>query len=221
MWWITAAYLEELYPQLAEKPAYHKDSEIHPVKFDKTKHRSFCAELKMLYTIITRAKRYVWIYEDFEPEKLPMLDFWYKRELIEVIDQETKSLDHTVSLQSSSSSEWKERGNNYMEKKLWRAAALCFKKANEELLRKTACARALEKQAVKSKQANISQLRTVADMYIKCYRLEHRKQYGRNAAICLYRAKMYSESIQLFEMIEEVSFKLVRFKWLTLIITIP
>ncbi len=161
----------------------------------------------MLYTIVTRAKRYIWIYEDSLLDKVPMFEYWYKRDLIEIATTEsTRPDEHQahLSLESSSAEVWKKQGDIYTEKKLWQQARKCYQKAGEESLENIAHAHALEERALRAQKTDTSQFREAAAMLIDCCGLVPRKDLVQNAAICLYRAKMYTESIKLFERIQEV-----------------
>ena len=208
MWGITAKYLKDKLPKVAAKIPFNKD--IHPIDFNETYHKSFCAELKMLYTVVTRAKRHIWIYEDFPPEKLPMLEYWYKRDLIRVdsqlLDNNCRGLDVDIesTLHESSTDEWKKQGDIYMERSLWHAAKKCYQKANDQYLVEVAHALVLKKEALTTKSVGIPQFCSVAAQFIKCCELVPRREHLKNCAIFLYHAKMYTESIQLLEKIEEV-----------------
>ncbi len=200
----------------------------------------------MLYTIVTRAKRYIWIYEDSTLDKVPMFEYWYKRDLIEIVTESARPDKHqtpsssstedlieivtesarpdehqtpsllassstepdehqTLSLLASSSIEdWKRQGDIYMEKRLWQQAKKCYQKAGESSLQNIAHAHALEQRALRAKKTDTSQFRAAAAMLIDCCKLVPRKDLVHNAAICLYRAKMHTESIKLFERIQEV-----------------
>ncbi len=175
----------------------------------------------MLYTIVTRAKRYIWIYEDSTLDKVPMFEYWYKRGLIEIVTESAGPDEHqtpsslassstedehqTPSLLASSSTEdWKRQGDIYMEKRLWQQASKCYQKAGESSLQNIAHAHALEERALTARKTDTSQFRKAAAMLIDCCELVPRKDLVHNAAICLYRAKMYAESIKLFERIQEV-----------------
>ncbi len=201
MWRIPASYFSE-HPEVALRDEFETD--VHPIQFDETCHKSFCAELKMLYTIVTRAKRYIWIYEDSPHEKVPMFEYWYKRDLIEIVTELARLDEHQTSLllASSSTEDWKKQGDIYMEKRLWQQAKKCYQKANEQLLQNIAHAHALEERALKSQDT--SQYREAAAMFIHCCKLAPRKELAKRAAFCLYEAKMYTESIQLYEKVQEV-----------------
>ena len=206
MWKLTTSFLQERFPNAAAKESILADT--HPIVFDETHHKSFCTELKMLYTIVTRAKRHIWIYEDSLPKDLPILDYWYKRNLVKVVlkPDDLDKGDDNSSLQVGSlrPEDWKKQGDAFMEKKLWHAARKCYHRANEQSLKNVAYAIALEKKALSTKQADVIQFRSLAARFIINCEASPKKDLVKNAAICLYHAKMYSEAIQLFEFIEEV-----------------
>ncbi len=201
MWRISAQYLADHPDKVILEEA---NSDIHPLGYNKRRHRSFCAELKILYTMVTRAKRHIWIYEDSPLEKLPMIKYWQRRNLITLVSRDDSELPKQIQLERSSTEEWKKQGDIYMEKKLWHAARKCYQKAQEAPLEHIAYARALEQRALRTKQTDVAQFRYVAALFLRCSLLAPQKEHVKNAAICLYRAKMYLESSKLFEMIQEV-----------------
>lgn len=168
---------------------------VHPVQFNSTYHKSLCSELKMLYTVVTRAKRHIWIYEDKQPNDLPMLEYWYRRDLVEVMTEPSDSKDFP--LQNSSLQDWKQQGDIYMEKKLWRFARKCYKKAQEGNLERYAYAHTLQERAINTKAA--------AAIFLEHSQLFPKKEHVQKAAVCLYKAEMYLKSVQLFEKIKQVS----------------
>ena len=206
MWRLATNYLKEKsIPKIREKRDFYVDN--HPIVFDKTHHKSFCAELKMLYTVATRAKRQILIYEDSPLEELPMIFYWYKRDLIKIFDLhdlEERGESSLFRIGSFEFEKWKKQGDVYMEKKLWHAARKCYRKADEKSLENVAHALALEKKAKSTKHTDALQFMSAAVLFIKSCESTPKKEIVKNAAICLYHAKMYTEAIQLFELIHEV-----------------
>lgn len=182
---------------------------MHPLDFNERSHKSFCAELKILYTVITRARCHIWIYEDLPLEDLPMIKYWQMRNLITIVSQDDIVSQKETQFEKSSTADWKQQGDFYMEKRLWYAAKKCYQKAKENTLENIAFARALEQKALRTKHTDVKQFRYVATLFIKCALLEPQKEHVKNAALCLFRAKMYSEALKLFEFIQEVRVILV------------
>lgn len=206
MWKIPVTYLSK-YPEAVTRKEFKID--VHAIKFNDTYHKSFCAELKMLYTIMTRAKRCIWMYEESPLEKLPMLSYWFCRDVIEEATSRHSSDGHNsqtlISLESTPREEWKKQGDSYMQKKLWQAAKTCYHKAAEMSLEKIAHAHFLEERAQRVKKKDPAQFREPAAIFIESCTHHPRLDLAHNAAVCLYKANMYSESTQLFEAIGEVS----------------
>lgn len=57
-----------------------------PLEFDPRKHKILNTELQRLYTAVTRARTNVWIFDEDEECRLPMFDYFIKRNLVEVKD---------------------------------------------------------------------------------------------------------------------------------------
>lgn len=66
-------------------PGYKKP---RPLDFDSEKHKVLCSELKYLYTAITRSRVNVWLYDEDEGCRLPMFDYFRRRQLVRVRSSE-------------------------------------------------------------------------------------------------------------------------------------
>lgn len=107
--------------------------------FVKTSHSMLLnIELKQLYTVITRAKVNLWIYES-EPiveHLLPILKEWREgfdsEPLIDIIDPGNQNFSFEKSFATAKKStpkQWKLQGDTLLQSKRWKQAALCYRKA--------------------------------------------------------------------------------------------
>ncbi len=167
------------------------------------------AELKYLYTAITRAKCNLWICDSNKDRRLPMFHYWDRKRLVRVIhvDDITEEDQSTLFSATSSVEEWKSQGDYFKKKRLWEPAMKCFEKANCPHLECEARAYRLAQQArtpgLKRNEINEIYLEA-AHAFLKCDQSQHDYQCLENAAKCLKNAKKYKESSQLYFLLDQV-----------------
>ncbi|KAG8706086.1 hypothetical protein FRC11_008525, partial [Ceratobasidium sp. 423] len=94
-----------------------------------------CAELKLLYVAITRARKHCWIWDHGHVHDAMQL-FWLSQGLIV-----TGSVSEMTSWGSvSTSTEWVEKGQEYFAHKMYRLAASCFERGKQAQKAKMATA---------------------------------------------------------------------------------
>lgn len=106
-------------------------SEPRSKQFDSTLHKSLNAELKYLYTAITRAKCNLWIYDSNKKNRTPVLNYWHRRGAVRIVaadgsDGQNYSL---VFASNSTPEQWSAQGDNFRKRHLWEQAILCYEKA--------------------------------------------------------------------------------------------
>ena len=113
-WRIVTEFIENS-PELLVSEVLSKgfENKPRPLKFDEQHHKSLSAELKYLYTAITRAKCNLWIYDSDETNRLPMFDYWHRRGLVKIIRlSEISQQDESVLFAATSTKEeWKKQGD--------------------------------------------------------------------------------------------------------------
>ena len=181
-----------------------------PLKFDEQHHKSLCAELKYLYTAITRAKCNLWIYDSDENKRLPMFDYWHRRRLVKIVrlNELTQQDESFLFTATSTKEEWKKQGEYFKKKKLWEPAMKCYAKADEMYLEKEAMAYCLYQQARSPnlKQHEMGELYLKAALaFLECDRLKHDVKYIRYAASFLKKAKRSNEAGLLYAKLKRVS----------------
>ena len=186
-------------------------SVLRSLEFDEKLHRSFSAELKYLYTAITRAKCNLWIY-DANPLKFSPLIYVLLTlgqvsaiSLTDISEEEVT----TVFVKESSAEEWMKRGAYFMKKKLWEPANKCFLKCGNQELAMEANAFGLISNARKiSGQPKIRRQYCLdaARLFLKCASSPDTMlyRYLKYAATCLYNGQQWELAAQVFESIEEV-----------------
>ena len=210
-WRVVTDYIDKC-PELLSSPNETNGFQCkpRPLKFDEQHHKSLSAELKYLYTAITRAKCNLWIYDSDEKKRLPMFDYWHRRGLVNIIrlDELSQQDESNLFTATSTKEEWKKQGDYFKKKKLWEPAMKCYVKADEMYLEKEAMAYCLFQQA---RTPNIKQ-REMEEIYLKaalafleCDRLKHDVKSLRYAASFLKKAKRSNEAGLLYAKLKRVS----------------
>ena len=182
---------------------------VRPLEFEEGQHKTFCAELKYLYTVITRARNHLWIFESSIEASLPMMSYWTRRNVVKVVTDGTsysymKEQLEEVAASVSERAEWKKHGDELSELELWEQAMKCYRKAKEPLLEKITSIQLLHKEAATAIDKKRNQRQTAATHLI-CDKIQHDVKHLMSAAICLRNAEMYQISATLLEKLHEVS----------------
>lgn len=102
-----------------------------PTPFDKTLHLPLCQELKMLYVLITRAKRNVFIFEKDENARYPFVFLW-KHVNVKAIKVEPFSEKIEKVLMPQSNPEgWRQRGHEFFQRQDYKNALLCYDRGKD------------------------------------------------------------------------------------------
>ena len=176
----------------------------HSIKFDERKHKSLNAELKYLYTAITRAKCNLWIYDENTDKRYPMSYYWnglVKQVNVKQLNANEDTFDVHFRAIPSSKEEWRNQGDIYKERLLWDAAIKCYSKGDAHHLEEEAKACMFAQQAKRNeKSARKKQLYLqAAECFLLSDEIEHEIDNLENAAKCLCNAEQYNEAYQLFK----------------------
>ena len=207
-WRVVGSYLESK-PELKTNTKPGFTTEPRPLNFDEQHHKSLNAELKYLYTAITRAKCNLWIYDSDEIRRLPVFDYWHKRGLIKLIRMTDISPEDQSLLFAATSSkeEWKAQGDYFKKKRLWEPAMKCYKNAEDVHLEREAEAYFLVQQA-KACSQKLQEMRELylkaALAFLKCDESKHDQKCLVYAAMCLRKAKKHREAGKLYARLERV-----------------
>ncbi|EUC55350.1 UvrD-like helicase carboxy-terminal domain protein, putative [Rhizoctonia solani AG-3 Rhs1AP] len=96
---------------------------------------SLCAELKLLYVAITRARKRCWIWDHGHVRNAMQL-FWVSQGLVTTASV-SEIADWSV---ISTPAEWAGKGQEYFANKMYRLAASCFERGRQDLKARTASA---------------------------------------------------------------------------------
>ena len=202
---MVTSYADQHHPP---KPSVTFEGKPRPLAFDDQAHKSLNAELKYLYTAITRAKCNLWIYDSDKTKRLPIFDYWARRGLIRVVRiGEKEEEDQVLFTATSTPDQWKQQGDYFRRKGLWEPAMKCYHKADMKLLEKEAEAYMFAQKAKLSRTPHeiIGMFEKAARAFLLCDYFQHDVKYLVNATKCLKNSKKYLEAARLFEKLGEVS----------------
>lgn len=209
---MISSYLEKLQHEDKienKKPLPGHSTDPRSVVFNPTLHKSLNAELKYLYTAITRAKCNLWIYDSNKKNRLPMLAYWHKRDAVKIVsaaDGGTKQNYSLVFASNSTPEQWAAQGDNFRKRHLWEQAILCYEKAGVEYayLAKEACAYHFIQEA---RQQKPHLFQTAALNFMERDELKHSVHCINGAALCLKNSRppKHLEAAKLFEQLGDLS----------------
>lgn len=202
-WRVASQYLQD--NQKYIKDTSHRFGKSRPRRLNEMKDKSLNAELKHLYTAVTRAKRKLWIFDSDKCKRLPMFNFWCKQCLVEVIGTQSISDERSTSfLALSSPGEWKIKGDYFKRRKYWEQARLCYQKAGRQDLEAAAEAFLTSNQLLsKTAQRNVTHI-TAALAFFESDELNHNVEFLTIAAHHLISAERYSEAALVYEKLSKV-----------------
>ena len=185
--------LESVQNQYVSKP--------HPLEFDEKRHKSLNAELKYLYTAITRAKCNLWIYDENQEKRNPMFYYWMVSGLARIVklgasDEDNQNL---FKAKPSTPDEWEEQGNKYKAHQLWKEAATSYRNANIPHLEKEAEAYMFAQQAGETETGKDQLYIRAAECFLTSDKHEHNVELLKEASRCFRNAKKYDEAVSLFK----------------------
>ena len=180
----------------------------HPLEFVKEKHKQLSSELKHLYTAITRTKTKLWLYESGDKHQ-SALYYWQQYDnLVEVVVELTQRSGEIFAT-SSTSEDWIARGDEFVQKKLWKVARRCYQKASCVSKVKECDAFMHCQNARKSTKQNAEKqdlYKKAATAFLECDEIEHTPKALEKATICLFNGKMYDAAAQLFRRMKKVRY---------------
>ena len=178
-------------------------------QFNECEHKALNSELKFLYTAITRARCNLWIYDSNPDKRAPMFYYFQKRDLVRVLptlDSDTKStesMEHLMFTKVSSPEQWKQQGDHFRLKKVWKTAIFCYNNAGMiELVNETKGDYNMWMAQKKDQKQHYLQATL---NYLRGFDINPSVKRIKKAATCLYNACKYDLSAALFLNIHEAS----------------
>ena len=206
-WQVIQTYTDDKWPDTKSEIISHKKSK--GLEFNESQHKSMNAELKFLYTAITRARSNLWIYDSDTHKSFPMFDYWERRGLVTIIRMDdkirtTESLREILSAPSTSE-EWESQGDFFEKKKLWEPAMKCYQEANCPHLELRAKAFLILQKSRLHKESDMETYLRVAHAFLESNHQQQNATSLENAAKCFKKCKMYKEASQLYAFLGQVS----------------
>ena len=178
-------------------------------RFNECEHKALNSELKFLYTAITRARCNLWIYDSNPDKRAPMFYYFQKRDLVRVLptvdsdSKGTESMEHLVFTKVSSPEQWKQQGDHFRLKKVWKTAIFCYSNAGMiELVNETKGDYNMWMAQKKDQKQHYLQATL---NYLRDFDIKPSVKRIKKAATCLYNACKYDLSVALFLNIHEAS----------------
>ncbi|XP_022795002.1 TPR and ankyrin repeat-containing protein 1-like [Stylophora pistillata] len=167
-----------------------------PVPFDPDQHKLLKAELKQLYTAVTRARANVWFFDEDEENRRPVFEYFEQLGLAEVVSLEAVREGSTSENQplekifpkGSSLMEWQNQGDFFYSKKLWKVAEKCYTNSGDDDMRRKCKAYAQADYALnfsKDPQRQKDEFLRAAYQFLQCKMIRQTKA-------CLYNAWEHS-----------------------------
>ncbi|KAJ3245094.1 hypothetical protein HDU78_009933 [Chytriomyces hyalinus] len=94
-------------------------------KFDVEKHNILSAELKILYTAVTRARSRLWVFEKDSKKSDPLFKIWHTKNLVVTSDDARSGKFTSV---DSTYEEWTAQGRRLFEEEMYADALRCFQR---------------------------------------------------------------------------------------------
>lgn len=211
-------FADKEYPCKSEKATKSSSTSSQPraLEFDEQSHKSLNAELKYLYTAITRAKCNLWIYDAHETKRLPTFDYWKRMGLVKIVSVGEGDDDSSLFTATSTPEQWKQQGDYFRKKHLWEPAIKCYKKSGDELMEMEADAFLHVKRAKQAQNPHDSKelFAKAAELFLKCDQAQHNFKSLLYTAKCLKSAKRHSEAAKLFERLGQVCMTVLEVKLL-------
>ena len=185
-----------------------------PLKqFKETEHKVLNAELKFLYTAITRAKCNLWIYDSDPVKRAPMFYYFQKRDLVTVLSapcstsSDCKDSEATEKFfaKPSSLEDWKQQGDYFMDKKDWNEAIFCYKLAGMDSLVQEAKAYSnMKPKFTNNKEDKKYNYLKASLNFLRVFDKRPLKKWINKAATCLFNACQYDLAASLFLKLQRV-----------------
>ena len=172
------------------------------------KLKSLLAELKHLYTAITRAKVNLWIYDSSE-KRPPAFYFWLAQNLVTLVkkdDFSNQARENLLFAAPSEKEQWAKQGDYYFKMRHWNLAMTCYDRA--EVPHQSYIAKAymlVEKAKVQSRDEAVVLYGEAAACFLEADQQKHSIDYIEKACLCLQKCGIHVMSAKLLERLNKVS----------------
>jgi len=144
-WRCISGYQQKYFPEENPTPEEQREiRELRPLEFDPVKYMLLGEELKHLYVAITRSRKRLSFFETDVKKRAHMFRYFEKRGLVQSVsvlqgqDSEHVPESHQSQQQGfwdlsikSTAEDWRNRGDNLMQNRIYRIAAECYQKSGD------------------------------------------------------------------------------------------
>ena len=188
---------------------------FYPLRQDQkqeTKLKSLSAELKHLYTAVTRARKNLWFYDSDKEKRGPAFLYWLLNNLARFVKTDIKSFESNDSLifaAPSQKEQWSKQGEFYFRMGRWELAMKCFGKGEVPHQLHLARGYMLVEEARHSQVNTVKKYENAAMSFLAADKNHHNVEYIDKAIYCLRRANFHEEAASLLEKLGKVGQSLV------------
>lgn len=170
------------------------------------KLKSLLAELKYLYTAITRARVNLWVYDESVERRKPF--FCFAKNLAKLIDTSSgKAVDDNLLFAAPSEKEqWSKQGDYFFRIRRWDVAVICYEKAGLKHQVNITRAYMMAEEAERLPDMSQCQYTEAALAFLAADNHYHQTDYINKAIYCLKKGGQHEILARLFEKMEKVGY---------------
>ena len=208
-WRVIINYIDDHPDLIINKEELQKPRPLQ--RFDANELKVLNAELKFLYTAITRTRCNLWIYDSNPVKRAPMFYYFQKRGLVRVLsapgeglsnDKLPETMEQIFANKPSSPEEWIQKGNFFKENKNWEKAIFCYANAGmDELVLET---KAYSNMWMANTMHGKYNYLKAALNFLRAFDTHPYKKRIERAANCLFKASKYDLAALLFIKLNKV-----------------
>ena len=186
---------------------------LHQLRRDEKQEerlKSLSAELKHLYTAITRARMNLWIYDEGEEVRKPFFYYCLIKDLARLVatDSQTADSDSLMFAAPSPDEQWSKQGDFYFNMGKWELAIKCYSKANVHHKMFSTKGYKIVQEASHpkcTKEKSKLLYEEAARLLLSADNNKHNVEYIQKAILCFQRAGCHANAATLLEKMQEVS----------------
>ena len=178
---------------------------------EERKLKSLLAELKYLYTAITRARVNLWVYDESLEQREPAFHYWSSQNLAKLINISEAEKGDLLFAAPSEKEQWSKQGDFYFRIRRWDIAMTCYEKAGLTYQVNVTKAYKMSEQAEAQPSVRFMHkcYTEAALAFLAADSHSHKIEYIDKAVYCLRKSEQHELLAKLLEKMEKVNFKTV------------
>lgn len=182
---------------------------LHQLRTDDKQEKrlkSLLAELKHLYTAITRARMNLWIYDEGAEESKPFYYYCLANDLARLVNtsNENSDAESLIFAAPSPYEQWSKQGDYYFNLRKWDLAMNCYERGHNYQKKYLTEGYKCVENFGKSKPADQSKIKEAAKLFLCADKSKHSIEYIEKAIKCLNIAGLHNEAALLLEKMKNV-----------------